>query len=644
MTKKFTLLLLSIMLIASATANAQSKAFRNQSDKNSASVKPCFNRGGVIEKSILTEDFSKFTEGDESEPDYIRLDDADGVISDEYFNTPGWSGNEIYQIEGCAYIGFSEEYQEPGIIITPLINTSGAIYINCRVRTIDPEGDVIGYNIISEDKMDLFDANVDFFRATNEWTEISWFTSAGAENTHVYIFAYSKNIFIDDIEIISLSLPAPTLLEETNIESNNFTANWEAVDDADTYIFRMCAQHTAEADETFYYSNTSFDDVTSNGTIASPEIIDDMDATIDNWHIFMPALINEAIGFSGQYASSEVFGAITSSVTDMSSNNGKVNLSFKALTKPNTEIIVSLINSEYGYYDIADQVSVFVEKEGWNEYSFELREGNEDTYIEITSFSSSNIFFDDIKLYQTIKGGEIKNLIIDELLVKDTCHKSQIDKSYINDSLYYQVAARKNVYSSSNKIIGTIDSEFTEAKGISLNKDTEAPESTITVSVPQNLFAIAVDTNSVALSWTSAQNATSYNVYIGTEKLENVTTTSYLVENLEAGTEYCFSITAVNDKIESEKSAEACAKTMKGEGIEEFVLNFNIYPNPIKNALCIASEEIIEEVTIYNIYGQQVYNSQFTIHNSQFTIDVESLTSGTYFIKVNETVKKFIKQ
>ena len=57
-------------------------------------------------------------------------------------------------------------------------------------------------------------------------------------------------------------------------------------------------------------------------------------------------------------------------------------------------------------------------------------------------------------------------------------------------------------------------------------------------------------------------------ISIGTNKLANVTTTSYLAEGLNADTEYCFTITAVNGETESEKSAEACAKTLKEEQIE----------------------------------------------------------------------------
>ena len=930
MVKKLTFLLLSIMLMTSVTVKAQIKAFRNQTDESTACVKPCLDRGGVVETTILSEDFSKFTAGSETDPDHVRLDDAEtGVISNEYFNTNGWKGSEIYQAGGCAYIGFSETYQETGIIITPAINTSGAIYINCRIRTYDPAGDVVGYNIVDEN-MEVIDSNVDFIRVNTEWTDVSWFTSAGTENSHIYIFSYTKNILIDDIEIVSLQLPATTLLEETNVGTNNFTANWEAVEDADSYIFKLTAEHTANVDETFYYTNTSFDNVASTGTIITPEITSEMEATVENWHIYMPAFINEAIGITGKYASSEVFGSITSPVLDLSSNKGKVSLSFKALADINEELVVYLITSEYGYYDVADETIITIDKEGWNEYSVEFTNGTNDAYIEITNFGSGNVFFDDLKLSQEIKSGEAKTLVLNELEVVDTSYKANIDQAFVNDILSYQVAARKNVYSTSDKIIGTIDSKFTEAKTVDLVKEeialdmirigegtiesgyapisnygtanysisqqiytkdeinmesgniisisfhnkkgnsntrkisvfmsntvqdsyrdshdwVEIEESQIvfsgdftfgaqdewttielqkpftyngnniaisvydassnslgyagnhdsfyshatdtlrgiyktssekinvynitdeiycyglktsiyvtpanqyyvndidieiemvaydvkTPSVPQNLSANAIDENSISLSWTNTKNATSYNVYRGTEKLANVETTSYLVEGLNSDTQYCFTITALNGSTESEKSAQSCAKTLKEKQIEapknlqawapafeagvislkwdvvaeassyniyrdnEFLVNvkentykdtttydlhktycykvtavsasgieseesnescaqplacigleelnssLSIYPNPVKNEIYITSEERIEEVTIYNIYGQK----QFTINNLELTmnslqLNIEHLNSGTYFIKVNETVKKFIK-
>ena len=819
MIKRLTLLLLAAMIMTDVVADSHHKVFRTPVNENSI-VKPSTERGDITGTTLLSEDFSKFTAGTDTEPDYVRLDDADGNISDEYFNTPGWKGSEVYQAGGCAYIGFSEEYQETGIIITPLVNTSGAIYINCRMRTVDPAGDVVGYNIVDEN-MEVLDANVDFFKVTNEWTNISWFTSAGAENSRIYIYSYSKNVFIDDIEIVSVQLPTPTLLEETNVGKNSFTANWEAVENAESYIFKLTAEHTANAEETFYYTNTGFENVASNGTLANPEITAEMEATIENWHIFMPALINEAIGYTGKYAGSEVFGAITSPVLDLSSDNGKIKFSFKAHADINETLIVSLITSEYGYYDVADQKDIIVEKEGWNEYSVEFTNGTDDAYIEITSFGWGDVFFDDVKLSQSIKAGETKTLVVEELEVKDTHHKANIDNAFLNDILSYQVASRKNVYSASNNIIGTIDSEYTEAKTVTLseeespsseivsigdgavntyyapisnygtssgysitqqiytkdeinmdggniksisfrNKNGNANTRDITVfmcntvqdsyrdnhdwvlidesqivfsgdftfgaqdewttielqtpfaynggniaisiydasdnsigysgydtfyahatdtlrglyktssskiniysideelycyelktsayanpahqyyvndikmefgasdivspNVPQNLSANAIDQTSVSLSWTSAKNATSYNVYRGTNKLANVTTTSYLAEGLNADTEYCFTITAVNGETESEKSAEACAKTLKEEQIEA-PKNLEAWAPSLEAGVLSLKWDIVAEASSYNIYRDNEFlvNIKENTYKDTTTYDIKKI-------------------
>ena len=464
MIKKLVTLSLTIMFMTTVMAQSQSKVFRNPINDKSDSTKPCFNRGGLVETTVLSEDFSKFTAGSESVPDALRLDNASGDISDEYFSTPGWKGSEIYQAGGCAYIGFSEEYNESGIIITPSVNTQGAVHIKCRVRCESPEGEVIGYNIF-DDYGEFIDTNVDFFKATDEWTDISWFTTAGTENSHIWIFSYGKNIFIDDIEIVSYSLPAPALLEETDITGNAFTANWEEIEDVDAYIFRLLAEHTAIQDETFYYTNTDFSNVVSEGTTSSPEVVDSWEMMINGWHIYMPILIDGAIGVTGKYYYNEQYGTITSPVSDFSSDNGNITISFKAYGNINDELEVSLFTPAYGYYDIADYKYVRIGNDGWNEYSVSLRKGMEESYIEITYFGAGDVFFDDIKLYQTITEGETKTFILESSEIQATSHRVTVDDAHINDILYYQVAATKFVYSQNgDKIIGSIDSGFSDTR------------------------------------------------------------------------------------------------------------------------------------------------------------------------------------
>ena len=121
---------------------------------------------------------------------------------------------------------------------------------------------------------------------------------------------------------------------------------------------------------------------------------------------------------------------------------------------------------------------------------------------------------------------------------------------------------------------------------------------------------------------------------------------SYTIEGLEYNTEYCFTVTALNENGESEKSAEACGKT-KGEGIEELASAFSIYPNPVNDKLYIETEVEIEEVVVYDVYGRhQVIETPS--HQEVMTVEVSNLNSGVYFvmIKTNEGVvtKRFIKK
>ena len=83
-----------------------------------------------------------------------------------------------------------------------------------------------------------------------------------------------------------------------------------------------------------------------------------------------------------------------------------------------------------------------------------------------------------------------------------------------------------------------------------------------TPTVPQGLEATTTSSSEIALSWGAVFVADSYNVYAGTELVANVEGTTYTVEGLEAATEYCYTVTAVNELGESAASAEACATTL----------------------------------------------------------------------------------
>jgi hypothetical protein len=67
------------------------------------------------------------------------------------------------------------------------------------------------------------------------------------------------------------------------------------------------------------------------------------------------------------------------------------------------------------------------------------------------------------------------------------------------------------------------------------------------------------------------------------------------------------------------------------QGREEIQL----YPNPTHNAITISSNDVIEQVLLIDLLGNEVMNIQNTSHKSTLKADVDSLPAGIYICKVN---------
>ena len=78
---------------------------------------------------------------------------------------------------------------------------------------------------------------------------------------------------------------------------------------------------------------------------------------------------------------------------------------------------------------------------------------------------------------------------------------------------------------------------------------------------------------------------------------------------------------------------------------DNFTDNIKIFPNPVKDLLFIETENEIEEVVVYDVYGR----SLSTINSQQSTvIDLAGLNTGIYFVKIvtnnGDVVRRFVKE
>ena len=167
---------------------------------------------------------------------------------------------------------------------------------------------------------------------------------------------------------------------------------------------------------------------------------------------------------------------------------------------------------------------------------------------------------------------------------------------------------------------------------------------------PARNLTLTENDNNIQITWDAPEkgNPTGYNVYINNElALNNSTELSHTITNIEGPcTVEVFAL--YNEKI----SIGVIATTFTFEEPEDNIISieektFSIYPNPANNEIYISSNEIIEEIVIYNISGQQaVINGQQSTQHT--VINISNLTPGIYFIKVNtekeNIIKKFIKQ
>ena len=65
--------------------------------------------------------------------------------------------------------------------------------------------------------------------------------------------------------------------------------------------------------------------------------------------------------------------------------------------------------------------------------------------------------------------------------------------------------------------------------------------------------------------------------------------------------------------------------------------NFVYYPNPTSDILHITNGNIIDEVKVINLIGQEVISTKFK--SKEVQLNLSTLPTGTYFITVNSEEK-----
>ena len=68
------------------------------------------------------------------------------------------------------------------------------------------------------------------------------------------------------------------------------------------------------------------------------------------------------------------------------------------------------------------------------------------------------------------------------------------------------------------------------------------------------------------------------------------------------------------------------------DAVDENALKVNIYPNPVDRFMTIRSTDVIQQVSIYNMFGIKV--KETTLNNTEAVWDLSDLSSGVYMVEV----------
>lgn len=208
--------------------------------------------GNAENCAILSEDFSLFSKGSEENPS-TEMVSAANRLPVELTHGLQWFGNGAHEAGGvCALRHYIDDkgIETPGWIGTPFTDVrldDGKFKVRFRARSTSDSGDEL--ILYLQDQWTSNYYTVEHLELTPDWKQYeialqhNWF---GNRVAYVQLGAVDFDWFIDDFEIVQdvYDISSPHGLPPCNVDFNKFTARWDAVWSADSYLV-----------STFYYKN-----------------------------------------------------------------------------------------------------------------------------------------------------------------------------------------------------------------------------------------------------------------------------------------------------------------------------------------------------------------------------------------------------
>lgn len=401
---------------------------------------------------LLSEDFSKFTDGSEATPDEMVLNDGNSEIDGGYFNQPGWKGWGVYQAGGVAYVSPGFRGKVVCELATPELNNKGRVKARMRVRSASDNEDIFRIEVKDDHTSGM--PFLHEYPIGKEWKEIA----LDARGTAAFRLVFSSEehaFYIDDVEVLGETLKTPVLNDVSQVDDEGFTASWQTVG-AEVYELQAYACHGVGADGTFVFADMDFSRMTGTGGTEDHPVVDKQNEMVmldevchDNypgWTLWAPAYADGMVGISGTSPVSNFSRCLSSPKMDLSGDDGKVTVSFRMKAPKGDRATVCLVaqNKVHLEFQYMDQKEFEASGE-WEEKSVALTGGNANSFIEIAYWGNGILLIDDVRITQQLPAGTVRNLIFLSKTLEANSYRVEVPAVYRGDTICYAVRAVKGL-------------------------------------------------------------------------------------------------------------------------------------------------------------------------------------------------------
>lgn len=211
------------------------------------------------EVTVMTEDFSKMTNGSIDKPatgENINYDNPDNAwinMTDSYTQTPGWGSHNAYPAGGCIYLKADKRNQAQ--LNTPMLDASGyqgIVFLQFKART-PQEGQKAYDTSVEAAETYNMSPSWDFLGSaripviTSEWQTYEFMYYGAGGYTLFNIVADGAPIVIDDVKVYQVDqyTGTPTAYPHRYYHGTDFNLRWSQVTGADDYLLNV---YTADED------------------------------------------------------------------------------------------------------------------------------------------------------------------------------------------------------------------------------------------------------------------------------------------------------------------------------------------------------------------------------------------------------------